>query len=179
MAYCLRILLVVTCVVVIALTSYIAFEVRERPKVDTPLITTNNRPTIIDNTTTVTTIPKDNPTAPDVVIDQHYTAKVNGETITVPVETVGTDGTTGVINQEIDLTPVVDKAIDLGYEAGKKNFKKNWEISTGLGVHEGNYYIPVEVQRNYVTDKAVSAEVHFDYSSSEITGCEIKHTWKF
>lgn len=138
------------------------------------------QPTIIKTETTLSTQPKNTPNDPDVIIDQHYTAQVNGERVTVPVETTGNNGTTGVIQQEINLTPLVDKAAQLGYQKGKQEFKKNWEIGTGVGVHNSETYIPIELQRNYATDKAIAAEVHLDFPEvTKITGWEVKHKWKF
>lgn len=69
-------------------------------------------------------------------------------------------------------------------EKVKQEFKKNWEISSGVGSHEGDVYIPIELQRNYAKDKAVSVELHLDAEDllkahPRVNGWEVKHTWKF
>lgn len=51
-------------------------------------------------------------------------------------------------------------------------------MSTGLGIHEGNVYIPIEFQRNYFKDHAIAAEVHIKLSgkddSKKVNGGEVK-----
>lgn len=136
----------------------------------------------IEATTTVSATYKDSPSSPDVILQQTYTAEVNGESITVPISpSAGTsNGTTGTITQTIDLTDIVSSIQQAEEVTAKEKFKKNWEVSTGLGVHERDVYIPVELQRNYTASKAISFEIHLDTSRNpKVTGGELKHTWKF
>lgn len=55
----------------------------------------------------------------------------------------------------------------------KVNNYRNWEWSIGYGQHGGDYYIPIEIRRNFSEDAAVSYEHHFYGNSS---GWEVKYT---
>lgn len=59
----------------------------------------------------------------------------------------------------------------------KSNNYRNWDVSAGVGWHNGDVYIPVEVQRNYSKSHAVSGEIHVKPSGS-IDGGEAKYTVK-
>jgi hypothetical protein len=138
-------------------------------------------PAIIDQTTSVSTIPKASLQDPDVSLQQTYTAVVNGQKVVAPIKTSGPSGVTGVIKQEIDMTKIVDKAL----EAERKLLQPpKWELSTGIGVHDKDVYVPLELQKNYKINRALSAEVHLDaeklvQGQLKVTGGEVKHTWKF
>lgn len=57
----------------------------------------------------------------------------------------------------------------------KVNNYRNWEWSAGYGQHGGDRYIPVELQRNFSKDVAVSYEHHF---AGQQSGFEVKYTRK-
>ncbi|MBU2702260.1 hypothetical protein Ga0466249_003387 [Sporomusaceae bacterium BoRhaA] len=57
----------------------------------------------------------------------------------------------------------------------KNNNYRNWEWSAGYGQHGGDRYVPVEVQRNFSKDAAVSYEQHVGGHQS---GFEVKYTVK-
>lgn len=135
----------------------------------------------MDTKTTVSVVPKASPTDNDVELTQTYSALINGEKVTAPItytsQGSSSDGNKGIIQQSIDLQPVVDLAKEAGRREAEKVYKKNWEVSTGLGVHKGDLYIPIGIQRNYAPDKAIAAEVHMDKEG--VSGGELKHVWKF
>lgn len=125
----------------------------------------------IKQSTTVSLSPKETPTSPDVVVDTVYTAKVNGETMRLPMTTTK-DKTTATVTSQIDMTSAVD--------AATKAERRNWELGVGLGVHDGSVYVPVELQRNYSKNKAISAEVHLDAEDlKHVNGAEVMHKWRF
>lgn len=75
-----------------------------------------------------------------------------------------------------DGTKVSDTYLTQVY---KVNNYRNWEWSAGYGRHNGDDYIPIELQRNYSKDKAVEAEIHLEPSKPKnITGWEVKHAVK-
>ena len=114
----------------------------------------------------------------DLKVTQTYKAEVNGQTVIAPIEGVDNGkGVQGTITQEIDLKPITQ----MQRELDKKEFQKNWEGAVGLGVHKGDFYIPVEVQRNYAKDKALALEVHLkvEDKAPKVTGVELKHKWLF
>lgn len=57
----------------------------------------------------------------------------------------------------------------------KVNNYRNWEWSAGFGQHGGDQYIPLQLQRNFSKDAALSYEQHFGGKES---GQEIKYTVK-
>lgn len=140
--------------------------------------TTTNEPTnsgskadaaVVRETNTVTIKEKERVTDPDLVVDNRYVAKVNGETIEIPKVT--TKDTTTTVSNKIDLEPVVRKLADAEY-------KRNWEVSTGIGKsHDGDWYIPIGLQRNYNYDRAL--EVSVGVSKDHIENVQVVHKWKF
>jgi hypothetical protein len=75
------------------------------------------------------------------------------------------------------IVPNENKTPASNYDVGvfKVNNYRNWEWSAGYGQHGGDRYIPVELQRNFGKDAAVSYEHHFGGNSS---GWEVKYTRK-
>lgn len=86
--------------------------------------------------------------------------------------------------EKTDRTAVVKNDTDYKVDVLKINLDKPWELSAGVGSHRGDAYIPLGVQRNYSSHKAVAAEVHLvpeDLAKGKIktSGWEIKHVWRF
>lgn len=75
------------------------------------------------------------------------------------------------------VTPNTNKTPQANYDVAvlKNNNYRNWEWSAGAGVHGGDKYIPVELQRNFSKDAAVSYEHHF---AGKEKGWEVKYTRK-
>lgn len=151
------------------------------PYINKPLTTTNSGPkaeskakdtAVIRETNTVTIKEKQRDTDPDLVVDNRYIAKVNGETIEIPMKPNQTkQDTTATVSNEINLEPVVRKLADAEY-------KRNWEVSTGIGKsHDGDWYIPIGLQRNYNYDRAL--EVSVGVSKDHIENVQVVHKWKF
>jgi hypothetical protein len=144
----------------------------------------------IKTTTELSAVPKDSPSDNDLEVTQTYRATVNGAVVTAPIKTVTPNGTKGVIKQEVDVQPIVDLARKTGYEEAKKEYRKtSIEFGLGYGVHDGDSYIPISVEKVYshgkLVDKAVELEVHVDIPEStsnvnlKVTGGEVKHKWRF
>lgn len=167
-------------VIVLVLLGILGFQWYSQRAANNQLPTTNT-PAIIGQTTEVSTEPKASPQDPDVKLTQTYTAEINGQKVTVPVKSSGPSGVTGVIKQEADMTKVINQALAAEEKLLKEQLKPApWEVSAGIGVHDGDYYVPIELQRNYSKDKAISVEVHQDLPDiKKTTGGELKHTWKF
>lgn len=114
----------------------------------------------------------------DLKVTQTYKAEVNGQTVIAPIKGVDNGkGVQGTITQEIDLKPITQ----MQRELDKKEFQKNWEVGTGIGINKGALYLPIEVQRNYAKNKAVSLEVHLEAEQMKprVTGGELKHKWMY
>lgn len=67
------------------------------------------------------------------------------------------------------------------YEVGvyKVNLYRNWEIGTGIGVHDKDFYIPLSIKRNYDRSHSVEAEIHYDPNETKIDGYELKYNIHF
>lgn len=129
--------------------------------------TTNNLPNkpIITETTTTILKKKDTPEEPDVSIKNNYTVEIDGDKIEIP------KNHTGQMSHDVDLTPVIKQLADAEY-------KKNWEVGTGLGrSHDGDFYVPFSLQRNYNYDKAL--EVQIGLTKDHIENIQVTHKWKF
>ena len=86
--------------------------------------------------------------------------------------------------EKTDRTAVVKNDNEYKVDVLKINLDKAWEVSTGIGSHRGDAYIPIGLQRNYAPHKAVEAEVHLtpeDLVKGKIktSGWEVKHVWRF
>ena len=81
--------------------------------------------------------------------------------------------------EKTDRTVVVpneQRTPEANWDVGvfKVNDYRNWEWSAGYGQHGGDKYVPIELQRNYSKDAAVSYEHHFGGKP----GFEVKYTVK-
>lgn len=119
----------------------------------------------------------------DLVVDNRYIAEVNGQTFEIPKRSGQVSlrnskdskgdslGLQTKVTSDIDLTPVVRKMADLEY-------KRNWEVSAGLGrSHDGHFYVPIGLQRNYDYDRAI--EISVGLSKEHVENFQVLHKWKF
>jgi ribosomal protein L7/L12 len=85
--------------------------------------------------------------------------------------------------ENTDRTVVVPNLKDQKVDVLKINLDKSWELSTGVGVHRGDAYIPIGFQRNVGKSGAWEVEVHLssvrDQDESLISGGEVKRVWRF
>ena len=86
--------------------------------------------------------------------------------------------------EKTDRTAVVKNDTAYKVDVLKINLDKFWELSAGVGSHQGDVYLPVGLQRNYAPHKALAAEVHLvpeDLVKGKIkaSGWEVKHVWRF
>lgn len=67
------------------------------------------------------------------------------------------------------------------YEVGvyKVNLYRDWEVGTGIGVHDKDFYIPISITRNYDRSHSVTAEIHYDPNDTKINGYEVKYNIHF
>lgn len=86
--------------------------------------------------------------------------------------------------EKTDRTAVVKNNTDYKVDVLKINLDKYWEFSAGVGSHRGDVYIPLGVQRNYASNKAIAAEVHLvpeELAKGKIktSGWEVRHVWRY
>lgn len=75
------------------------------------------------------------------------------------------------------VVPNTNKNPKSDYDIGvfKVNNYRNWEWSAGYGQHGGDRYVPIELQRNFSKDAALSYEYHV---GGKEKGWEVKYTRK-
>ena len=80
--------------------------------------------------------------------------------------------------EKTDKTVVVEQKDNPEIPVGiyKINTYKNWEVGTGVGVQEGNPYIPLSIQRNYDRNHSIQLEAHYDLKDKKVNGGEVQ--WK-
>ena len=104
------------------------------------------------------------------VAAQQVAYRINSKDPTLPPQALEKTDNTIVI-------PNTNKMLQANYDIAvfKNNNYRNWEWSGGYGQHGGDWYIPIELQRNFSKDAAASAEYH--YGGHE-KGFEVKYTRK-
>ena len=108
------------------------------------------------------------------VASKQVVERINKQDATLPPATL----------EKSDRTAVVKNDTEYKVDVLKINLDKTWELSTGLGFHRGDAYIPLGVQRNYAPNKAVAAEVHLvpeDLAKGKIktSGWEVKYVLRY
>lgn len=170
--------------VVSFLLGYGCYAIFHSPTTDSTLDTTtaaNKEPVEVHEISRVTLKEKQKESDPDLVVDNRYIAEIHGQTFEIPKTArssstpkgAGKDskGTTTEITSDINMTPIVRKWADLEY-------KRNWEVSAGLGrSHDGHFYVPIGLQRNYNYDRAI--EVSVGISKDHVENFQVVHKWKF
>lgn len=80
--------------------------------------------------------------------------------------------------EKTDKTVVVEQKDNPEIPVGiyKINTYKNWEVGTGVGVQDGNPYIPLSIQRNYDRNHSIQFEAHYDLKDQKVNGGEVQ--WK-
>ena len=108
------------------------------------------------------------------VASEQVVERINKQDATLPPATL----------EKSDRTAVVKNDTEYKVDVLKINLDKTWELSTGLGIHRGDAYIPFGVQRNYSPNKALAAEVHLvpeDLTKGKIktSGWEVKYVLRY
>lgn len=80
--------------------------------------------------------------------------------------------------EKTDRTVVVEQKNNPEIPVGiyKINTYKNWEVGTGIGMQDGNPYIPLSVQRNYDRNHSILLEAHYGLRDQKVNGGEVQ--WK-
>ena len=80
--------------------------------------------------------------------------------------------------EKTDRTVVVEQKDNPEIPVGiyKINTYKNWEVGTGIGVQDGNPYVPLSVQRNYDKNHSIMLEAHYGLKDQQVNGGEVQ--WK-
>lgn len=148
----------------------------------TKTTTTTDSYTSPSLTTEITAASKTNASDPDLILNNHYHAVINGNDIQIPVkdkyikETLkdtpfspssSTTSTTARVDQTLDLTPIFKD-----YEK-----KHKWEVGTGIGRVSNEWYVPIEVQRNFGYNKGVSFQLNV--KDNKVDGFQASYKIRF
>lgn len=148
----------------------------------TKTTTTTDSYTSPSLTTEITAANKTNMSDPDLILNNHYHAVINGTDIQIPVKdkyikeplkgtpsspSSSTTSTTARVNQTLDLTPIFKD-----YEK-----KHKWEVGTGIGRVSNEWYVPIEVQRNFGYNKGVSLQLNV--KDNKVDGFQASYKIRF
>ena len=135
-------------------------------------------------TTEITAASKTNTSDPDLILNNHYHAVINGNDIQIPVKdkyikeplkdtfsspssSTTSTNTTARVDQTLDLTPIFKD-----YEK-----KHKWEVGTGIGRVSNEWYVPIEVQRNFGYNKGVSFQLNV--KDNKVDGFQASYKIRF
>lgn len=148
----------------------------------TKTTTTTDSYTSPSLTTEITAASKTNTSDPDLILNNHYHAVINGNDIQIPVKdkyikealkdtpaspSSSTTSTTARVDQTLDLTPIFKD-----YEK-----KHKWEVGTGIGRVSNEWYVPIEVQRNFGYNKGVSLQLNV--KDNKVDGFQASYKIRF
>lgn len=151
----------------------------------TKTTTTTDSYTSPSLTTEITAASKTNTSDPDLILNNHYHAVINGNDIQIPVKdkcikeslkdtstsapssSTTSTNTTARVDQTLDLTPIFKD-----YEK-----KHKWEVGTGIGRVSNEWYVPIEVQRNFGYNKGVSLQLNV--KDNKVDGFQASYKIRF
>ena len=135
-------------------------------------------------TTEITATSKTNTSDPDLILNNRYHAVINGTDVKIPVKdknikeqlkdtppspssSTTSTNTTARVDQTLDLTPIFKD-----YEK-----KHKWEVGTGIGRVSNEWYVPIEIQRNFGYDKGVSLQLNV--KDNKVDGFQASYKIRF
>lgn len=149
----------------------------------TKTTTTTDSYTSPSLTTEITAASKTNASDPDLILNNHYHAVINGTDVQIPVKdkniketlkdtpsspsTSSSTSTTARVDQTLDLTPLFKD-----YEK-----KHKWEMGIGVGRVSNEWYVPIEVQRNFGYNKGVSFQLNV--KDNKVDGFQTSYKIRF
>lgn len=149
----------------------------------TKTTTTIDSSTSPSMTTEITATSKTNTSDPDLILNNRYHAVINGTDVQIPVKdnnikeqlkdtptspsTSSSTSTTAHVDQTLDLTPLFKD-----YEK-----KRKWEMGIGVGRVSNEWYVPIEIQRNFGYDKGVSLQLNV--KDNKVDGFQASYKIRF
>lgn len=151
----------------------------------TKTTTTTDSYTSPSLTTEITAASKTNTSDPDLILNNRYHAVINGTDVQIPVKDKNikeqlkdtpsspspspspSTSTTARVDQTLDLTPLFKD-----YEK-----KRKWEMGIGVGRVSNEWYVPIEIQRNFGYDKGVSFQLNV--KDNKVDGFQASYKIRF
>lgn len=104
------------------------------------------------------------PTVPDAAKKVQDQIK-NNDSALPPQALEKTDRTVVTPNEELQKVDVY-----------KLNLYRNWYVGAGVGLHKGDFYIPIAAQRNFSKDAAIEAQAHINPADiKDINGGQVMY----
>lgn len=140
---------------------------------DSAQLSDDSPPFMTTDTTTITVTDKHNDDDPDLVIDNKYIAKVDGQELVIPEKKVDTNDQILTVTHKVDMTPVVNYIAETQYD-------RDWSVGLGIGhdTDEG-LYVPVSVERHFNKDRSVEMVMGLNTDNGSIHNVSLlyKYHW--
>lgn len=83
--------------------------------------------------------------------------------------------------EKTDRTIIAEQQNNKDYQVGvyKINLSKRWSVGTGVGVNDGDMYIPISAERLYKNNRSLEFQVNVDAGTARPNGGQILHKWYF
>lgn len=121
-------------------------------------------------TTSISVVPKEKPSDPDLKVQQKYTAQINNKVVEVPLSSPKEYkfGSSVLVSQSLDVTAAV------------KPILPRWSVGVGVGRYHSETYIPLSVTRHYKPLKrSLQFTLKYSIDKGKISGGEVQHLWNF
>lgn len=123
---------------------------------------------------------KDKETDSDLILNNHYKATIDGHEVEIPVKPKKIKNSLESKQSPSNVTATVDQTLDLTPLYKDYEKKKNWEMGIGVGsVSGGEWYIPVQVQRNFSKDKAIEVQLNVSPDKKSVSGAQVTYKIRF
>lgn len=149
----------------------------------TKTTTTTDSYTSPSLTTEITAASKTNASDPDLILNNHYHAVINGTDVQIPVkdknikETLKDTPSSPSTSSSISTTARVDQTLDLTPLFKDYEKKHKWEMGIGVGRVSNEWYVPIEVQRNFGYNKGVSFQLNV--KDNKVDGFQTNYKIRF
>lgn len=150
----------------------------------TKTTTTTDSSTSPSMTTEITATSKTNTSDPDLILNNHYHAVINGTDVQIPVkdrnikeQLKDTSSSPSIPSSSTSTTARVDQTLDLTPVFKDYEKKHKWEVGTGIGRVSNEWYVPIEVQRNFGYNKGVSFQLNV--KDNKVDGFQASYKIRF
>lgn len=135
-------------------------------------------------TTEITATSKTNTADPDLILNNRYHAVINGTDVQIPVkdrnikeQLKDTPSSPSIPSSSTPTTARVDQTLDLTPIFKDYEKKHKWEVGTGIGRVSNEWYVPIEVQRNFGYNKGVSFQLNV--KDNKVDGFQASYKIRF
>ena len=149
----------------------------------TKTTTTTDSSTSPSMTTEITATSKTNTSDPDLILNNRYHAVINDTDVQIPVkdkdikEQLKDTPSSPFTSSSTSATAHVDQTLDLTSLFKDYEKKRKWEMGVGVGRVSNEWYVPIEIQRNFGYDKGVSLQLNV--KDNKVDGFQASYKIRF